>query len=141
MADANDLRRKWRTRGADLHDLGARELVNALSKATPIETGKLEQARKRKDSGTGTLFVAEVEQPAGAGEPDRLPQWLDENTSFVIKPRRRGGVLRFRMRGVGVVFARSVRWRPRPESVGFWSKTMTDGGWRRSLQSARSRLG
>lgn len=135
MADASGLRTLVRREAARRHDLAARRMVNELSEATPVQTGRLERARRRRDSRRSDVFVATITQPAGAGEPAELPEWLDEGVEFTITARP-GGKLRFRPRGSGVIFRQSVRWRPRPESVGFWSNVITLRNWRKKLRGA-----
>ena len=135
MADASGLRRLVTEYGGIVQDKAATSMVNRLSGATPRITGRLERARRRSDTFSGGVFSSLVEQPPGAEEPDALPNWLDEGTQFVIRAKR-GGVLRFRGRGGAIVFARQVLWRPRPTSVGFWSKNMTQQNWSDDLDRA-----
>lgn len=139
MADTTDTKRRILAWAGVVHDLAARQLVNELSKNTPKTTGRLERARRRRDTQQGARFIATVTQPAGAGEPDGLPRWLDEGRQFTIRPRRPGGVLRFKV-GARVVYARQVLWNRSQRSRGFWSDVVDEEGWDRSLrQAARGR--
>jgi len=137
VADASGLRRLVTVYGGIVHDKASTSVVNDLSKATPRYTGRLERARRRRDSLQGTVFVAAIEQPGGADEPDQLPNWLDTNTSFEIVPVR-AQFLRFRGRGGQIIYAKRVRWKPRPTSVGFWSRTVNATAWSQSLQRAQA---
>lgn len=136
MADASGLRRLVEQYGRTVHDKAAESMANQLSAATPKQTGALERAQRRSDTFDGSTFSALLEQPAGVGEPDGLPEWLDEGREFIIEAVR-ARALRFRGAGGRVVFAKRVHWRPRPGSVGFWSKTVTADGWRRALERAQ----
>ena len=137
VADASGLRRLVTVYGGIVHDKASTSVVNGLSGATPRITGRLERARRRRDTLQGTTFVAAVEQPGGADEPNQLPNWLDAGTEFDIVPVR-AQYLRFRGRGGQVIFAKRVRWRPRPASIGFWSRTVNATTWAQSLQQAQA---
>lgn len=137
MADAAGLRRLVTEYGRTVHDKAAESLVNQLSAATPRYTGALERARRRTDSFDGTVYSALIEQPAGDDEPSALPDWLDEGTEFLIEAVN-AKALRFRGTGGQVVFRRSVWWKPKPGSVGFWSRTVTADAWRDAIDRASS---
>lgn len=136
MADASGLRRLVTEYGRTVHDKASESIANQVSANTPRITGRLERARRRRDTLRGTTFVATLEQPGGAGEPDALPNWLDEGRSFEIRPVR-AKVLRFRGLGGQVVYRVRVQWRPRPGSVGFWSRAVNPDGWRDALGRAQ----
>lgn len=136
MADASGLRRLVAEYGRTVHDKAAESVVNQLSAATPKVTGALERARRRTDTFDGAVYTALIEQPAGDDEPSALPDWLDEGLEFLIEAH--GRALRFRGAGGQIVFRRSVMWRPRPSSVGFWSRTVTADAWRDALDRASS---
>lgn len=138
MADASGLRRIVTEYGRTVHDKASTSVVNALSGATPRVTGRLERARRRRDTLRGTTFVAEVEQPAGVGEPEALPNWLDEGATF---PIRAVNVRALRFKGLGgqVVYRVRVQWRPKPSSVGFWSRTVNQAEWEQACQQAAER--
>lgn len=127
--------RRWATL---VEQDAATRIVNSVSKATPRETGRLERARRRRDVTVGTKIVTQLVQEAGAGEPAELPEWLDRNVQFPIEARP-GGVLRFRVRGGRVLFRKRVQWRPRPESVGFWSRNVNARTWSEALDDAAGR--
>jgi hypothetical protein len=143
VADASGLRRLVEVYGGVIHDKGAASVVARVSAATPKVTGRLEQARRRTDTMSGTVFSAEVEQPGGQGEPDQLPNWLDGNVEFEIVPVRARFLVFPKIAGLGsasfprgFVFAKRVVWRPRPGSVGFWSKNVNAAEWLQALERA-----
>jgi len=133
VADTSSTKRALTTWSRIVERKAADSIVNQLSASTPKITGKLERARTRRDTETATTFTSTIEQPGGADEPDLLPNWLDTNTRFQIVPRR-ATVLRFRGRGGQIVFAPKVDWRPRPGSVRFWSRVMTQAKWQDALE-------
>jgi len=137
VADASGLRRLVTVYGGIVFDKGATSVVNQLSASTPRITGRLERARRRTDTLRGTVYSAEVLQPGGADEPDQLPNWLDDGTSFDIVPVR-AKYLRFRGRGGQIIYAKRVRWKPRPASVGFWRRVMTQQTWEQSVERAQA---
>jgi hypothetical protein len=130
--------------GGIVHDKASASVVRRVAEATPKVTGRLERARKRTDSLQGTTYSARVDQPGGQGEPDALPNWLDENVSFIIRPRSARFLVFPKVAGLGsasfprgFVFAKKVRWRPKPSSVGFWSKNVNASAWEQSLERAQ----
>jgi len=135
VANAAETRAKVLRWAEIVEDKAARSMVNELSRNTPKITGRLERARRRRDTVRGDVFVSTVTQPGGPGEPDNLPNWLDEGLQFVIKPKRPGGLLRFKV-GARVVYARSVLWNRTRRSRRFWSDVMTESTWASKLRDA-----
>jgi len=143
VADTRDLQRRVTTWAATVQDKAASSMVRRVSAGTPKVTGKLEQARRRTDSRTATRYSSLIQQPGGTGEPDLLPNWIDENTQFEIRPRRARFLVFPKVAGLGsasfprgFVFAKRVVWKPKPRGVGFWSKVMNQTEWQRSLDEA-----
>jgi len=143
MADTRRLQRSVETWAATVQEKAATSMVNRVSEATPKVTGKLERSRRRSDSSTATTFTSTIRQPGGDGEPDLLPNWIDEGTQFEIVPRQARFLVFPKVAGLGsasfprgFVFAKRVVWRPKAPGVGFWSKTMNASTWQRSLQDA-----
>jgi hypothetical protein len=143
MADTSALIRGIETWAAVVQDKAASSMVRRVSEATPKITGGLERSRTRNDSSTQTSFTSTIRQPAGPGEPDLLPNWIDDGTQFEIRARQAPLLVFPRVAGLGgasvprgFVFAKRVVWRPKPGGVRFWSKTMNAESWQRSLQAA-----
>ena len=127
--------RRWAT---SVQIDAADTVAQSVSDATPVDSGALRRSLGRSEVRGGTRIVTRLKQDAAPNTPTQLPEWLDQNVQFPIVARP-GGVLRFRVRGGEVVFAKRVRWRPRPESVGFWSRNVNARAWAKALNDAAGR--
>lgn len=140
MADTSDTKRRITSWSRTVHAKAVLRLENDVRDHAPRITGRLRDSVTSQQLIPPPRIRATIESNPGPGEPDDLPNWLDESRIFTI-PRGGTGpkVLMFTPVGESEpIFRRKVFWRPRPGSADYWSDQVNDTAWLQALDRAAS---